>query len=194
MRNPVVRRQQPIAASHAVRRNALAIAAFLVLSAAATLSVTAAPTSALPATFLAVPTVLGCLLVWRHARPSITVPISPVNIAHTLFAIQLVLIPLVALWSGYSYGQLLRLPSERSINIALLVQLLAYVVFCASYHHAARKPDRDFSADLTQSRRVLRRRLAPVYLALGVVGAFLTFGSVQEYFHYFSHPDTQLDL
>ena len=195
MRNPVVRRQQRIAASHAVRRNALAIAAVLVLSAVATLSVTAAPTSsALPATFLVVPTVLGCLLVCRHARPSIKVPISPVNIAHTLFVIQLVLVPLVALWSGFSYGLLLRLPSERSINIALLVQLLAYAVFCASYHHAARKHDRDLPADLTQSRRVLRRRLAPVYLAIGVVGAFLIFGSVQEYVHYFSHPDMRLDM
>jgi hypothetical protein len=179
----------------AARHHALEIAALLVLTAAATLSVTAAaPSSTLPATFVAVPTVLGCLLLWRRARPSIRVPISPVNIAHALFVVQLVIIPLVAVWSGFSYGQLLRLPSERSINIALLVQLFAYTVFCASYHYAARKHDPDVPAAETQSRRALRLGLAPVYLAIGVVGAFLTFGSVQEYVHYFSNPDTRFEV
>jgi hypothetical protein len=198
MRNSVVRRDHRIAVSHAVRRNDRAISIFLVLSGAAILSVMASATSsASPATVLAVPTVLGCLLVWRHARPSVKAPISPINVAHALFAVQLVVIPLVAHWSGYSHGQLLRLPSERSIALGLLMQLLGYGAFCASYHHYdARRRDRDSGnslTDLTPSRRALRRGLAPVYLAIGGVGAYLTFGSVQEYLRYFSRPDARLD-
>lgn len=149
---------------------------------------------ATPATILTVPAVIGCWLVWRHARPSIEAPMSPINVAHLLFVVQLVVVPLAAYSNGYSYGSLARLPAERSVALSLAIQLLAYAAFCASYHHArARKHDRNGgvpSIRPTPSRRALRRRLAPIYLAIGLVGAYCTYGSVQGYVSYFSRPDT----
>jgi hypothetical protein len=194
----VKRRHNPIAGSHAAGRNAAAISVFLVVSGAAILSLMAAAgLSATPPTILTIPAVLGCWLVWPRARPSMLAPISPINVAHMLFVVQLIVVPLAAHSNGYSYGSLWRLPGERSIALALLIELLAYAAFCASYHHyAARTRERDrhiLSVRPTPSRRDLRRRIAPLYLVVGLVGAYSTYGSLQGYLDYFSRPESGWD-
>src|SRR5262245_23186696 len=169
-------------------------------SGAAVISAMAAPmASTLPAAIAAIPVVLGCLLMCRHARPSLRMPISPINVAHVLFGIQLVVIPLMGLWSGYSRGLLWRMPSPRSISLALLVQLIGYVAFCAAYqrqhkHRLAREGGGTTPAAPEPSRDALCRRLALVYLPIGLVGTYMVFGGIGGYLRYFSSPDSKVGV
>ena len=65
--------------------------------------------------------------------------LCPWNWALFIFALQLILLPLSVLLLGPSQGVLPFLPSDRAINLAILINTAAFIAFCATYHYFARR-------------------------------------------------------
>ena len=63
--------------------------------------------------------------------------LCPWNWALFVFFLQLVLLPSSLLWFGPSRGVLPFLPSDRAINLAMLINVAAFVTFCATYQYFA---------------------------------------------------------
>ena len=114
-----------------------------------------------------------------------------------VFFLQLVLLPLSVLLFGPSQGVLPFLPSDRAINLAMLINTAAFVAFCATYHYFARHSEigRQASA-LQQDSRVVGRAPSLAYIALngvmGFAGFFFAFGALSKVAEYFSDPSGYL--
>ena len=65
--------------------------------------------------------------------------LCPWNWALFVFFLQLVLLPLSLLLFGPSQGVLPFLPSDRAINLAMLINAAAFVAFCGTYQYFARR-------------------------------------------------------
>src|ERR1019366_7550110 len=104
-----------------------------------------------------------------------------------------VLLPLSVLLFGPSQGVLPFLPSDRAINLAMLINTAAFVAFCATYAYFARRAEisRQTSA-LQQDSRVVGRAPSLAYIALngtiGLIGFFFAFGALKKVAEYFSDP------
>jgi hypothetical protein len=123
--------------------------------------------------------------------------LCPWNWALLVFFLQLVLLPLCVLLFGPSQGVLPFLPSDRAINLAILINTAAFMSFCATYHYFARRSEigRQTSA-LAQDSRVMGRTPALAYIALngaiGFLGFVLAFGALSKVAEYFSDPSGYL--
>jgi hypothetical protein len=114
-----------------------------------------------------------------------------------VFFLQLVLLPSSLLWFGPSRGVLPFLPSDRAINLAMLINVAAFVTFCATYQYFAyhskvtRHPGK-----LLQLSGPTRDSLSLPYIAvngiIGVIGFFLAFGALNKVAEYFSDPSGYL--
>ncbi|MGC2331278.1 MAG: hypothetical protein WA581_07490 [Candidatus Acidiferrales bacterium] len=110
-----------------------------------------------------------------------------------VFFLQLVLLPLSVLLFGPSQGVLPFLPSDRAINLAMLISTGAFVAFCVTYAHFAHRAEicRESSAS-QQSSRVAARTPSLFYIAsngaIGLVGFLFAFGALDKVAEYFSDP------
>jgi hypothetical protein len=123
--------------------------------------------------------------------------LCPWNWALFVFFLQLVLLPLSVLLFGPSRGVLPFLPSDRAINLAMLINTGAFVAFCATYAYFARcwEIGRQSSA-LQQRSRVAGRAPSLSYIAfngvLGLIGFFFAFGALSKVKEYFADPSGYL--
>src|SRR5271156_1066147 len=91
-------------------------------------------------------------------RPVSAKLLCPWNWALFVFFLQLVLLPLSVLLFGPSQGVLPFLPSDRAINLAMLINTAAFVAFCATYAFFARRSEiRRPSSAFEQDSRVVGR-------------------------------------
>jgi len=126
-------------------------------------------------------------------RPVLGKLLCPWNWALFVFFLQLVLLPLSVLLFGPSQGVLPFLPSDRAINLAMLINTAAFVAFCASCSFFARRAEiRRQSSALQPGSRVVGSGPSLAYIALngviGFVGLSFAFGSLGNLAEYFSDP------
>jgi hypothetical protein len=132
-----------------------------------------------------------------YCRPVSGRSLCPWNWALFVFFLQLVLLPLSLLWFGPSRGVLPFLPSDWAINLAMLINVAAFVAFCGSYQYFAyhSKVAQHPAKQLHQSGPA-RDSLSLPYIALngliGVIGFFLAFGALSKVEEYFSDPSGYL--
>jgi hypothetical protein len=123
--------------------------------------------------------------------------LCPWNWALFVFFLQLVLLPLSVLLFGPSRGVLPFLPSDRAINLAMLINTAAFAAFCGTYHYFARRSEiGQQSSAMRQDSRVASRAPSLAYIALngaiGFTGFFLAFGALNKVAEYFSDPSGYL--
>jgi hypothetical protein len=120
--------------------------------------------------------------------------LCPWSWALIVFFLQLVLLPLSLLLFGPSQGALPFLPSDRAINLAMLLNTAAFATFSATYHHFARH--REIARQSGQGRRVTSRSPSLTYIvlngAIGLLGFFFAFGALSKVAEYFSDPSGYL--
>lgn len=119
--------------------------------------------------------------------------LCPWNWALFVFFLQLVLLPLSLLLFGPLPGVLPFLPSDQAINVAMLINVAAFLAFCATYHSFSRRPKRVRNGNGSEpSLRVSRKSSSLAYIALngviGLIGFFLAFGALEKVAEYFSDP------
>lgn len=119
--------------------------------------------------------------------------LCPWNWALFVFFLQLVLLPLSVLLFGPSQGVLPFLPSDRAINIAMLINIAAFAAFCGTYHHFARRWHKSRQSSLPrQHSRIVSTAPSLAFIALngviGFTGFFLAFGALNKLKEYFSDP------
>jgi len=117
----------------------------------------------------------------------------PWNWALFVFFLQLVLLPLSVLLVGPSLGALPFLPSDRAIDIAMIINTIAFVAFCGSYQYFShRSESRCQPSSLENQGKPVRKSPSLVYIALngitGLIGFFLAFGTLSKVAEYFSDP------
>jgi hypothetical protein len=136
-------------------------------------------------------------LVLPSCRPVSGKLLCPWNWALFIFFLQLVLLPLSVLLFGPSQGVLPFLPSDRAINLAVLINTAAFVTFCSVYHYLARRPElaRPSNA-LGQGSRAVGAAPSLAFIALngviGLIGFFLAFGALGKLKEYFTDPSGYL--
>jgi hypothetical protein len=123
--------------------------------------------------------------------------LCPWNWALFVFFLQLVLLPLSVLLFGPSQGALPFLPSDRAINLAMLINTAAFVAFCGTYQYFARRSEiRRQSSAIRQESRVASRAPSLAYISLngviGFLGFFFAFGALSKVAEYFSDPSGYL--
>jgi hypothetical protein len=123
--------------------------------------------------------------------------LCPWNWALFVFFLQLVLLPLSVLLLGPSQGVLPFLPSDQAINLAMLINVVAFTAFCVTYHSLARQTrnGRQPSAFPQESRIAWRSPslgLIALNGAIGITGFFLAFGALNKVAEYFSDPSGYL--
>lgn len=118
--------------------------------------------------------------------------LCPWNWALFVFFLQLVLLPASVLVSGPSMGVLPFLPSDRAINLAMLINAAAFISFCATYHYFAHTSRIDQEASESQMPLSSRQSMSLSFIALngaiGIIGFFLAFGALDKVAEYFSDP------
>jgi hypothetical protein len=123
--------------------------------------------------------------------------LCPWNWALFVFFLQLVLLPLSVLLFGPLPSVLPFLPSDQAINLAMLVNVAAFVAFCVTYNYFSRrtKSGQPIIA-LSPASRIPRRSPSLAYVALngviGLTGFFLAFGALEKVAEYFSDPSGYL--
>ena len=134
-------------------------------------------------------------VVFPSCRPSKVAPLCPWNWALLVFGINLVILPIAEVVGGVEMGLLPHLPSDLSINIALLIDTLAFVSFAIAYHL---RRSRDTGQLYSRQRRAIHW-VAPswvigIYLLIGIAGLRLFFGSFSGISTYFLQPSSYLVL
>jgi hypothetical protein len=139
--------------------------------------------------------VFAAVMAWvPRCRPIARTPLCPWNWALLVYFLQLVALPLLITLSGPSPGVLPHLPSPFAINMAMLLDCLAFLTFCGIYNHckAQRKNGATEIQAHTRSSRVARPNGGwtwPVIFALlGIASLFLGFGSLLGVLDYFNDP------
>jgi hypothetical protein len=130
-------------------------------------------------------------------RPVWSAPLCPANIAQFFFWVQLVGVALLVGFYGFSQGTLPDLPSSWAIDTAICLRVLGYVSFCIAFHYFS-KSQREATSTDEPDKRELRLHdsrstafLLLPYLAIGLVGFFLAYGSLSGYIEYVSSPVLQ---
>jgi hypothetical protein len=132
-------------------------------------------------------------LVFPLCRPVRATPLCPLNWVTAAFCVQLVVMPLYINLVGPAAGTLPRLPSDQSINWAILLSVLSYASFCVAYQtsgHLLARLD-PTAASAPAGERVgwtAPRTMIAAYALLGVVGVYFAFGGLSELLQYFSQP------
>ena len=126
--------------------------------------------------------------------------LCPWNWVLAVFFLQLVAMPVLIILAGPIPGVLPYLPSPFAINMAILVNTIAFLSFSCTYgHFAGRRNDR---TDLVLERGTIEVSVqrSPalssigIYLSLGVLGIVLTFGTLSGLLSYFTNPAETRDL
>lgn len=167
---------------------------FLAVHALAVIAFVASPhAEQLPAAIVSMAAFIGCALLWSACRPDPTAWLSPRNLALFLFWLQLVLMPLIIGYHGFSPGTLPALPALSTINLALLLHAGAYAAFGFGLHLGLRRGRPCQRAPVTPlaTDSKFGPPLIALFLAIGVLGLFLAFPTWDEYVAYLEDPGIQ---
>jgi hypothetical protein len=150
-----------------------------------------------PAVVVSIVSFVIVQLIWPECRPKTDNLLCPLNMSQILFGAQLILLPIAAMFLGFSEGSLPWLPSDLAINVALLINTVAYLSFFGSYHYFSRKKQNIRSdAPLPQVKPHYPFRpmglIVLVYVSIGLLGFFLYFVGLNEYINYISSPTYKL--
>ena len=121
-------------------------------------------------------------------RIRMSIPVCPVNIAQGYFWIQLVLVTVLVGYFDFSQGTLPYLPSKGAIDLAIIVQVIAYLSFCGAYQYFARESVR---RALPYASPPGAAYLIVPFLVLGLLGFLLAYGGVAGFVEYLSSPMEQ---
>jgi hypothetical protein len=128
-------------------------------------------------------------LLWR-VRPIRDTVICPLNWTLLLFFLQLVVAPLMVCYFGPYGFTLPALPSDRAINIALLITCLGFASFCLGYHLFEDRASRMTAARLPGRKpwNFPTKRVVVAFALVGLMGLVITFQSPGALLHYFTNP------
>jgi len=147
-----------------------------------------------PAALLSAFIFAAVLTCFPRCRPLIRTPLCPWNWALLAFLLQLVLMPLLITVDKPREGVLPYLPSAFSVNVAMVFDTCAFVVVCLTYNFLRSFRRASSPGTLAPARvepqmppRESRKWLA-AFLALGVIGILLSFGSLAGVLSYFNDP------
>jgi hypothetical protein len=138
-----------------------------------------------------------------RSKPVVKNLLCPWNWALLVFFFQLICLPFLVTLTGPSEGVLPRLPSSFAINMAMILNSVAFVTTCCVYNHFSKsKRDRN-SFHLPFGTAPATRidgsvRWIGVFGILGITGIFLSFGNLAGLANYFNDPafyrESLLDL
>lgn len=139
--------------------------------------------------------VFAAAISWLpRCRPVVKTPLCPWNWALFVFAAQLIGMPLLITLDGPAPGVLPSLPSPLAINMAMVLNCVAFLAVCGVYNHFAefrRVGDSAWLDALRNAPDTQRDGSAAwigVYSLLGVTGVLLTFGNMAGIGGYFNDP------
>ena len=129
-------------------------------------------------------------LLLPRCRVTLKPLLSPLNWLMLVFFFQLVVMPVSVLFSGAALGLLPHLPSEGAINFALLLITVAFWTFCASVQFFRRPHIADSlsTQPAPEPQWIPSKRMALLYVCLGLVGVAMTFGSLDRFIVYLTNP------
>ncbi len=128
-------------------------------------------------------------VLFPHCRPVRKAPLCPWNWALLVFGFKLVVLPLAEVVGGVKVGELPRLPSDASINFALLLEALAFFSVAFAYNLSQSRLMR--SPALTWRTP---KSLAVIYLGIGTAGLWFFFGDIDTLLSYLGDPASYLAL
>jgi hypothetical protein len=135
---------------------------------------------------------IACVLAqWLlpEARFRVRNYFSPVNVALLLLHIKMLVVPALLMLFGYGNKIAALSPQSRSLEWAVLIDVVAYLAFCIGLQFAsARVIEPGRYSLLTALSKTPGRAYIFVFATLGLLGLFLTFGSVGRLLEYFSDP------
>lgn len=118
-------------------------------------------------------------------RIRVTAPLCPANIAQGYYWIQLVLVPVLVGYYGFSQGVLPHLPSKGAIDLAIVVHVVSYLAFCVAYQCFGRATaGRGRGPGPTPGAAYL---IVP-FAVVGLVGFLLAHGGLGGFVDYVSSP------
>jgi hypothetical protein len=128
-----------------------------------------------------------------RTRPRVSTLLCPLNVIQFLYMMQLVFLPLIIVFFGFSKGVLEYLPSETARNVGILLAIVSFLSFTWGFGWTDRKLSRlpdvtgpDIAGPAVYPR--VTRTLLVLFLALGVFGYYLMFPSLISYLNYLSDP------
>jgi hypothetical protein len=136
----------------------------------------------LPATVFLVAPIVNPFVVPRSNRA-----LSPHNWALVILFVCTVGVPVLMVWEGPARGVLPIMPDDDAIGLALRLQaavLVAFLVGLVSWNFLSARP----RPTTQQSSSGLLPREIVLFALAGVAGLWLTFGSMDALFHFFSNP------
>lgn len=116
------------------------------------------------------------------------------NIAWVLFALQLVILPLLAIYTGFTRNVLPVMPSTFAINIAILLSCVAYLGYAGGVQLSVRITAQTRVATQPSPAEGVPEALVAVYFTLGIIGSLLLFGGLRGYIDYLTQPSYRLIL
>ena len=147
----------------------------------------------LPLAVLSISVYFCTHVVFARTRPKLSTLLCPLNVVQFLFMLQLVFLPLIIIFYGFSKGVLEYLPSETARNVGLLLAILSFLAFTWGYSWMDRrtsgsgsKPVTDPAPTTTYPRPA--RVLLAIYVLLGITGYYLMFPSLISYVNYLTDP------
>ena len=153
-----------------------------------------------PAAIAGILALIVVQVVWPECRLRKGNQLCPLNLSQILFFIQIVLLPIIALFFGFSTGTLPGLPSYLAINIGLLVNTLAYLSFCGFYNYYSKKLYKSINGPSNLMKEKPIYLLNPmwailsIYLIIGIIGFLLFYGDLNGYFNYIASPKYRIYL
>jgi hypothetical protein len=147
-----------------------------------------------PAALLSSFTFAAVLSSAPRCRPKVHIPLCPWNWALMVFFAQLTGLPLLVTLAGPKEGTLPYLPSTFAINIAMVVNCVAFLSFAWMYSTCSARSNTEDFPSLSRSvgredvQGFVTARTTWVFAILGIIGLFLTFGDLAGIWNYFNDP------
>ncbi len=128
-------------------------------------------------------------------RPRLDHYLCPVNIALFLLFLKLVVVPCLIMAVGAENRIITTLPSFRSMEGAIQIDILAYIAFCVGLTLAPEGMIRPSSAMLTSAlSQSPSGPIVLIFAGLGIVGFAAAFGSPARIVQYFLEPSAVVDI
>ena len=118
-------------------------------------------------------------------RIRVTAPVCPANIAQGYYWVQLVLVPVLVGYFGFSQGVLPHLPSKGAIDLAIVVHVVSYLAFCVAYQCFGRATVRRGRG---RGPHPGGASLIVPFAVVGLVGFLLAHGGIGGFVDYVSSP------
>ena len=144
---------------------------------------------------IAAPVYAFMQFVLPKCRPRLDHYLCPVNIALFLMFLKLILVPCLIMAVGAESKILSALPSFRSMEGAIQIDILAYIAFCVGLTLSSEEIIRPSSAILNSAlSQSPSGPIVLIFAGLGIVGFAAAFGSPARIVQYFLEPSAVVDI